>query len=138
MRRKAAGFTLLEIAVAIAILGVSVVVLQQIYQGALRLQGRASRQGRAVLHARAAMDALLFPKSIENHSEERTTREGFRTRILVRTATPAEGGPSDQQLDLADEEQTLRFLEVEVAWQDGTSPKTYTLRSLRLAGEPEE
>jgi len=84
------------------------------------------------------MDALLFPKSLENHSEERTTREGFRTRILVRTATPAEGGPSDQQLDLADEEQTLRFLEVEVAWQDGASPKTYTLRSLRLAGEPEE
>jgi general secretion pathway protein I len=138
MRRGAAGFTLLEIAVAIAILGISVVVLQQIYQGALQLQGRASRHSRAVLHARAAMDALLFPKGIKNHTEERTTQEGFKTKITVRAATPAEGGATAEQLDQGDEEQTLRFLEVDVTWQDGARFKTYTLRSLRLAAEPDE
>jgi prepilin-type N-terminal cleavage/methylation domain-containing protein len=137
MRRGTHGFTLLEIAVAIAILGAGVVTLQQIYQGALRLQDRASRQSRAVLHARATMDALLFQRTVRDHTEERTTREGFRTRVLVRHATPEEGGEVDREFDV-DTEQGLRYLEVEVAWQDGAGMKTYTLQSLRIAAEEDE
>jgi prepilin-type N-terminal cleavage/methylation domain-containing protein len=137
MRRASHGFTLLEIAVAVAILGVGVVTLQQIYQGALRLQDRASRQSRAVLHARATMDALLFQRTLADHTAEKTTREGFRTRVLVRHATPEEGGEVDREFDLTFE-QSLRYLEVEVAWSDGAGMKTYTLRSLRMVPEEEE
>jgi prepilin-type N-terminal cleavage/methylation domain-containing protein len=148
MRRSSHGFTLIEIAVAMAILGVGVVTLQQIYQGALRLQDRASRQGRAVLHARAAMDSLLAPRTISDTTSEQTTREGFKTRILVRHATPEDapmlqgsiGGSddSDERTFGLETEQSLRYLEVEVSWSDGVGQKTYTLRSLRLASEEEE
>ena len=149
MRRSSHGFTLIEIAVAMAILGVGVVTLQQIYQGALRLQDRASRQGRAVLHARATMDSLLAPRTIADTTSEQTTREGFRTRILVRHATAADapmlegsvggsdGEEGEHQFGL-ETEQSLRYLEVEVSWSDGTGQKSYTLRSLRLANEEEE
>ena len=148
MRRRSRGFTLIEIAVAMAVLGVGVVTLQQIYQGALRLQDRSSRQGRAVLHARAALDSLLAPRTIADTTSEETTREGFRTRILVRHATAADApmldgsvggsdGDEDRQFGL-ETEQSLRFLEVEVSWSDGSGQKTYTLRSLRLASEEEE
>ena len=148
MRRSSRGFTLIEIAVAMAILGVGVVTLQQIYQGALRLQDRASRQGRAVLHARAAMDSLLAPRTIADTTSEETTREGFKTRILVRHATAADapmlegsvGGSDDddeRQFGL-ESEQSLRYLEVEVTWSDGVGQKTYTLKSLRLASEEDE
>ena len=148
MRRPSRGFTLIEIAVAMAILGVGVVTLQQIYQGALRLQDRASRQGRAVLHARATMDSLLAPRTIADTTSEQTTREGFKTRILVRHATPEDapmlqgsvGGSddSDERTFGLETEQSLRFLEVEVSWSDGTGQKSYTLRSLRLASEEDE
>ena len=148
MRRRSRGFTLIEIAVAMAVLGVGVVTLQQIYQGALRLQDRSSRQGRAVLHARATMDSLLAPRTIADTTSEQTTREGFRTRVLVRHATAADApmlegsvggkdGDDDRQFGL-ETEQSLRFLEVEVSWSDGSGQKTYTLRSLRLASEEEE
>ena len=148
MRRRSRGFTLIEIAVAMAVLGVGVVTLQQIYQGALRLQDRSSRQGRAVLHARAAMDSLLAPRTIADTTSEETTREGFRTRILVRHATAADApmlegsvggkdGDDDRQFGL-ETEQSLRYIEVEVSWSDGSGQKTYTLRSLRLASEEEE
>ena len=148
MRRSSRGFTLIEIAVAMAILGVGVVTLQQIYQGALRLQDRASRQGRAVLHARATMDSLLAPRTISDTTSEQTTREGFKTRILVRHATPEDapmlegsvGGSDDdseRQFGL-ETEQSLRYLEVEVSWSDGSGQKNYTLKSLRLASEEDE
>ena len=148
MRRPSRGFTLIEIAVAMAILGVGVVTLQQIYQGSLRLQDRASRQGRAVLHARATMDSLLAPRTIADTTSEETTREGFRTRILVRHATAEDapmlqgsvgGGDGDDQRQFGlESEQSLRYLEVEVTWSDGTGQKSYTLKSLRLASEEDE
>ena len=133
-RRSDAGFTLLEVGVALAIVGLGVVVCLQLFSGSLRLQDRASRETRAVLYARAVMDALLFEREISNHTEERETAEGFRARIVVRDAGAEDGidfGPEfEPSLDL-----TLRALEVEVAWQDGVGVKTYRLTSLRMAAE---
>lgn len=133
-RRGQGGFTLLEVGVALAIVGLGVVICLQIFSGSLRLQDRASRETRAVLFARALMDALLFEREVRNHVEERDTAEGYRARIVVRDAGPEDGidyGPDfESNLDLG-----LRALEVEVAWQDGIGMKTYQLKSLRMAIE---
>jgi prepilin-type N-terminal cleavage/methylation domain-containing protein len=134
MRRPSAhGFTLLEIAVALAIVGMGTVTCLQLFSGSLRLQDRASRESRAVLAARAAMDALLFQPEIRDHSEERRSGEGYRIRILVRHAGPEEG-LRKKEMDF-ESEVSLRYLEVEVGWEDGTGIKTYTLKSLRTAPE---
>ena len=138
MRRggaAAGGFTLIEIAVALAILGVGVVTCLQVFAGSLRLQDRSSRESRAVLHARAAMDALLFGGEIADHTEERTTAEGYKTRIVVRHAG-AEEGLDQKDLDFQSDV-SLRYLEVDVTWQDGVGYKTYVLKSMRAAPESE-
>ena len=134
--RRASGFTLLEIAVALSILGIGVVTCLQIFSGSLRLQDRATRQSRAVLHARATMDALLFQPEITDHSEERTTADGFVTHILVRHAQPSEGAPEPDDEEEAPET-TLRYVQVDVRWQDGLGEKSYTVTSLRAASENE-
>ena len=133
-RRGAAGFTLLEVGVAMAIVGVGVVICLQIFSGSLRLQDRASRETRAVLYARALMDALFFETEISNHTEERDTAEGYHARVVVRDAGPEDGVefPEDFEPNL---DVTLRALEVEVSWQDGVGMKTYALKSLRMAPE---
>ena len=137
MRRGSrGGFTLLEIAIALAILGIGVVTCLQIFSGSLRLQDRATRQSRAVLHARATMDALLFQPEITDHTEERTTADGFATTILVRHALPSEGAPEPDDMEELPET-TLRYVQVDVRWQDGLGEKSYTVTSLRTAPENE-
>jgi Tfp pilus assembly protein PilV len=125
---------LLEVAVALAIMGLGVVTCLQLFSGSLRVQDRASRQTRAVLFARAIMDALLAETEIANHTEERDTAEGYRARITVRDAGPDDGVvfPDEWQSSL---DLTLRVLEVEVAWQDAAGVKRYGLQSLRMAPE---
>jgi hypothetical protein len=127
---------LLEIAVALAILGIGVVTCLRIFGGSLRLQDRATRQSRAVLHARATMDALLFQPEISDHTEERTTADGFVTHILVRHALPSEGAPEPEDLDELPE-LTLRYVQVDVVWQDGIGEKSYSVSSMRTAPENE-
>lgn len=133
MRSK--GFTLIEIAVSLAVIGVGMVACMQIFGGSLRLEDRASRRSRAVLAARAAMDALLVAPEVKNHSQERTSAEGYRTRILVRDAG-ADEGLEKRDLDF-ESDLGLRYVEVSVDWQDGAGMKTYTLRSMRLAPNDE-
>ena len=133
MRR--AGFTLLEVSVALAILGVGIVTCLQLFSGALRIEDRASRQSLAVLAARGAMDALLWLPEINDHTEERTTPEGFHVKTTIRHAG-AEDGIILPDPDLQSD-QALRYLEVTVTWQDGRGSKTYTLHSLRMAPENE-
>ena len=84
-RARAGGFTLLEIAVAMAIVGIGMVACMQVFSGSLQLQGRASRQTRAVMRARTEMDKIVFdpPKKLQI---ENTSPEGFHTRVTVRAA----------------------------------------------------
>jgi prepilin-type N-terminal cleavage/methylation domain-containing protein len=137
MRRRAGGFTLIEIAVAIAILGVGVVTLQQIYQGSLRLQHRAAHQDLAVLRARMAMDRMLAEPTVSVGSGC-TNGGGFRTCTVSMLAPDGYGGSDEKHdLDLNESDLKLYFLEVDVTWQDGAGEKTYTLKTLRTAPEPE-
>jgi general secretion pathway protein I len=133
-RRRTAGFTLLEVAVAVAILGAGIVTCLQVFAGSLRLQSSASRRTRAVLHARATMDALLFQPEVKDHTEERDTAEGYHTTVLVRHATVEEGGTEDEEFV---SDMGLRYLQVDVSWHEGGGEKRYTLKSLRTAPEDE-
>lgn len=136
-RRAARGFTLLEVAVALAILGVGIVTVLRIFSGSLHLQDRASRETRVVLHARAAMDALLYQPDILEKPPPPVpvTAEGFRTELISRRAGPDEGFQKSE-LGLHND-MTLVYLEVDVTWQDGTGAKSYVLKSLRWAPEVE-
>ena len=131
------GFTLLEVMIALSIVAIGIVRCMQTFTASLSLQDRASRQTRAVLYARAAMDALLFEPEIKNrrHVCEPPSREGFELCTEVRVA---EGGDGvDLRMFNEDSEFGLRYLQVDVTWQDGRGQKSYGLKSLRVAPVPE-
>ena len=135
--RGRAGFTLLEVMIALSIVAIGIVRCMQTFTASLDLQDRSSRQTRAVLYARAAMDALLFEPEIRNRSHqcEPPTREGFELCTEVRKAAQAD---IDLRKFDEDSEFGLRYLEVDVTWSDHRGQKSYQLKSLRVAPTPED
>ena len=134
--RRAKGFTLLEVAVALAILGAGVVTCLQIFSGSLQLQERSSRQTRVVLLARAGMDGLLMQQDLVNSSVTKATdTQGFTTRLDVEDALPEDGFSLPDTMSPEDMPGIPKRLTVTVSWQDATGPKQYVLRTLRLIPE---
>jgi hypothetical protein len=84
------------------------------------------------------MDALLFEPEIKNrsHSCEKPSREGFELCTEVRLALAADG--VDLRMFNEDSEFGLRYLQVDVTWEDGRGQTTYGLKSLRVAPLPED
>jgi prepilin-type N-terminal cleavage/methylation domain-containing protein len=134
MSRRARGFTLLEIAVALAILGIGMVACIQAFGGGLRLVDRAVRQDRAVQYARAKMDRLIENARKDKGSED--LGDGYRVSWLVRDADASDGVELPETDDL--EDVVLRYLEVDVTWQDGVGEKSYALRTLQLRNLEQE
>lgn len=131
-RSRGAGFTLLEIAVSLAILGVGMVACIQAFGGGLRLVDRAVRQDRAVQYARAKMDQLI--ESPRKGTGSGDLGDGYRVSWLVRDADASDGVEPPEEL----EELVLRYVEVDVTWQDGAGEKSFALRSLQLTNIEEE
>ncbi len=133
-----AGFTLLEVAIAMSILGLILVTMMHSISAGLTLEYKAGRAGKAVLRARALMDELLTQIELRDGVEEEVDSNGLRWRRAVRLATPEEGGPVDPDALDFDSEYMLRHLEVVVAWSEGGGgEKTYTLETLRMAASLE-
>jgi prepilin-type N-terminal cleavage/methylation domain-containing protein len=103
-----------------------------------------------VLEESTYFDAETLGGALPESDEARsaTILDGFKTRILVRHATAADapmlegsigGSDGDDEREFGlESEQSLRYLEVEVSWSDGSGQKSYTLKSLRLATEEDE
>ena len=132
-RQGQSGFTLLEIAVALAILGAGVVTCLQVFSGSLRLQSRASRQTRVVLLARAAMDDLMVRHELENFTVTLPTdTQGFTVVKDVGDAGAEDGIVVPEGIEPDDLPVSPKRLVVQVTWNDGSGDKTYTLRTVRL------
>jgi general secretion pathway protein I len=54
------GFTLLEVIIAVAIMGISVVLIMQLFSGGLRLGKTSGDYTAAVIHAREKMEEMLI------------------------------------------------------------------------------
>jgi len=134
---RGSGFTLLEVAVAMAVLGLVLVTMMQVISGGLTLQYKAGKLGRAVVTARALMDELVTEAELRDGVEESDDGSGLLWRRTVRRATPEEGSAvADSELGF-EQEHALRFLEVVIAWNESGKEKTYTVQSLRVAPEVE-
>ena len=79
----AAGFTLLEVVVAMTIVGIGVVTLLEIFSSGLRLGSRSSAATEAIIYGRQAMDEILLRRRIEEGPQQGSLNERARWKLGV-------------------------------------------------------
>ena len=118
-----AGFTLLEVLVALAILGVALAVIFQIFSANLRTVKFAEDDGYAAAKAAARMRFIVDqePPS-EATSWTETTDDGYNMDVSI----------SEYMADRT-ENLPVKMLQIDLTihWLRGTKPKSLTLRTVK-------
>ncbi len=126
--RSERGFTLIEISIAIAVLGVGVVSAMQVFGGATQLVRAASRRSEAVMHAKALMDAALWAPEMVNEESHGEIGEGFNWQRVIRPAGPEEGiDPEKLSTDVR-----LAVVSVLIEWTEPSGAKSYRVGTMRI------
>jgi len=78
-----AGFTLLEVVVAMTIVGIGVVTLLEIFSMGRRLGSRSSAATEAMTYGRQAMDEILLRRKIEEGAQQGSLNEKTRWKLGI-------------------------------------------------------
>jgi general secretion pathway protein I len=81
--KRETGFTLLEVVVAMAIVGIGIVTVMEIFSLGLRLAGASSTRTEAIAYSREAFDSFLIRKSFDTRGESGSFGRALRWRIDV-------------------------------------------------------
>jgi len=135
LRSRARGFTLIEVAIAMAIVGIGVVTVLEIFNAALRTEHGAGVRARAVMRARELLEKTMTAPEPAPLQDSGDFGDGYRWERKVREARDLTEGNS-RDLDVKDEI-TLYEIEISVLWpQGGDREGVYTVRTLRVAPSP--
>jgi general secretion pathway protein I len=137
-RGRARGFTLIEVAIAMAIVGVGVVSVLEIFNAALRTEHGAGIRARVVMRARDLLERTMTlpdPVPFQDHGDY---GDGYKWERRVREARDLAPDDNSRELDVKSDI-TLFEIEVSVTWpQSADREGVYTLRTVRVAPAPSQ
>jgi prepilin-type N-terminal cleavage/methylation domain-containing protein len=87
---RSSGFTLLEVVVAMAIVGLGVVTLLEIFSLGLRLGAKSSVETESMAYGRQVMDEVLARVSIDQGATQGNFQERGRWQLRVQNVREAE------------------------------------------------
>lgn len=129
------GFTLIEVAIAMAIVGIGVVTVLEIFNAALRTERGAGLRTRAAVRARDLLERTMTMPEALPLDERGDYGDGYRWERRVREAREF-ADDDGSQLDVKDDI-TIFEIEVSVLWpQTADRDGVYTIRTLRVAPSP--
>lgn len=131
-RRRGRGFTLVEILVALLVLGVVGGALLELFHGALRNIAVSADYTRAALLARSMLAQLEARESFVAAEEEGRFDERFYWRLRATDYVEPDGSP----LPKASVRPVL--VAFSVTWNDGDAERHYAVTSLFLSRAREE
>ncbi len=119
------GFTLLEVVVAMAIVGLGVVTLLEIFSLGLRLGTRSFARTEAIAYSQQVMDEVLIRRRVREGVEEGSYGEKHRWRLQVE--------PSQKETQLLfSTGWELKEITLQMRYRDGERERRVEMRTLRL------
>jgi general secretion pathway protein I len=119
------GFTLLEVVVAMAIVGLGVVTLLEIFSSGLQLGARSRDRTEAVAYGRQVMDQFLARRTLVEGTEHGAIGENNRWQLQVQPIRPVE------VLTLGNDWE-LKEIALEIFVPESGRDRRVKLRTLRL------
>jgi len=117
------GFTLLEVLVAVALLGIAVTVVMQLFSANVRAISASGDYISASVKAEAKMREILDDDDISEMSFSEITDDGYRMDVSIA-----------EVLQERTENLPVRLLEIglTVYWTSGIHERSFTLRTMKL------
>ena len=123
MQTRSQGFTLMEVLVSLAIMGIAVTYVIQLFSVNLGSISASEKHSAAVLRAESRMRQALDDDSADEKSWSEVTEDGYRMDLTV----------SDVLSDRTENLQ-VKLIEIDltVHWQQGSKEKAMTLSTLKV------
>jgi len=120
---KTEGFTLLEILVTLALLGIAITVILQLFSSNLRALSVSKDYVSAAIRAEAKMREIVEDTDLTEKSWSEVTDEGYRFDAAI-----------TETLEERTENLQVRMLEIAltVQWSEGLKTKFLTLKTLKV------
>ena len=117
------GFTLLEVIVAVSIMGIAIAVILQLFSANLRNISDSSDYVKAATRAEVKMRETLDNDVLLEKSYSEITNDGYRMDVAI-----------TETLKERTENLQVRLFEIAltVRWTKGTKEKSMTLRSMKV------
>jgi len=121
--KRSAGFTLLEVIVAIAILGIAISVVLQLFSANLRAISISGDYVAAATRAEIKMREILSDDKLSEKSFSEATQDGYRIDVSIIDV-----------LKERTENLRVKLLEVDLTihWIQGTKQKSMSLRTFKV------
>ena len=125
-RLSARGFTLIEIMVALTVMGFAVVYIVQLFSSNLRMIGTSQDYMIALTQAEAVMREIVESDKIDEKSWKEETEQGFQVEVSVSEA-----------LKERTENLPIKLLQIEMifSWEKALRKKSLTLKTLKVVNK---
>lgn len=132
MKRR--GFTLIEVVVGLAILGVGLMVIIELFAGGLRLGMVSEEYTKAVNLGRMKLEEVSLKPPVEEGVEEGEFNEYFRWKVETKKVDVL---PFEKETDFKPPVE-LFHVKVDVIWKSGLKERSLgleTYRAVKLKGD---
>lgn len=123
-----AGFTLIEVLIAVMILGLSITVILHQFSVALRAGSISQENTQAVIYAKQKIEALKSARELTDSSDSGSFDDGFEWKTTVTEYVHSDYDAEPETYD------NLRFetfkLQSVVTWRDGERERMVELSTL--------
>jgi general secretion pathway protein I len=126
-RKGTSGFTLLEVLVALALLGIAVTAILQLFSANLKSISTSEEYVAGSLEAQSKMREVLDSGEFSERSWNGITDNGYRFQVSVSDSLPERVETLPVKLVV---------VEVKVYWARGAGEKSLTLKTMKMVEKP--
>lgn len=121
------GFTLIEVVISLAILGIGLMVIIELFSGGLRLGRFSEEYTQALRYASLKLEEITIQKTLEEGEEEGEFDSNFRWKVGVRKMDLL---PVEKEADFKRPAE-LYHIRIEIIWNSGTKQRMTSLESYK-------